>query len=190
LYVGTPAGSATVWFNVATGTQGTQQNSGVGSVISATITNVGGSWYKCTVTGVFSSVTSASGVFVTQVSGDASNTRNVGGTAFVWGAQLTLASTLDQSYQKVTDWTTEVYAWNATKNVPWLRRNMLYVTDLVDGTAVGSATVTNNYTYLSTVCAKCDFPANSSGATNRVNFSSWRNDQVPFVNGVTYVGSI
>jgi hypothetical protein len=65
---------------------------------------------------------------------------------------LAFASTTDQSYQRVTDWTTEQYAWAAQKNVPWLRRNVLAATDTVNGWTkinggAGSAnpTVTDNY---------------------------------------------
>lgn len=39
------------------------------------------------------------------------------------------ADTIDQSYQKITDWTTEQYAWAAQKQVPWLRANALIYTD-------------------------------------------------------------
>lgn len=49
-------------------------------------------------------------------------TLTVSGT--VTEGHLTLTSTTDHSYQAVTDWTTELYAHAASKNVPWLRRNL------------------------------------------------------------------
>jgi hypothetical protein len=65
---------------------------------------------------------------------------------------LCKSSVTDRSYQKITDWTTEQYAWAAQKNVPWLRRNMLgYSSDLtnaawvntISGTGV-APTITQN----------------------------------------------
>jgi hypothetical protein len=54
-------------------------------------------------------------------------TLTVSGT--VTFGMLCKSSVTDRSYQKITDWTTEQYAWAATKNVPWLRRNMLTYTE-------------------------------------------------------------
>lgn len=53
-------------------------------------------------------------------------TLTVSGT--VTHGMLCLADTIDQSYQKITNWTTEQYAWAAQKQVPWLRRNTLTYT--------------------------------------------------------------
>jgi hypothetical protein len=61
---------------------------------------------------------------------------------YIWGAQLALASTTDQSYQRITDWTAEQYAWAATKNVPWLRRNRLLNTATLSTQTVSSVTAT------------------------------------------------
>jgi hypothetical protein len=53
---------------------------------------------------------------------------------YLGGVSVTETSTLDQSYQRISDWVTEQYAWAATKNVPWLRRNMLL--NAVDATFI------------------------------------------------------
>lgn len=64
------------------------------------------------------------------------------GTADVlaWGAQLTRADTIDQSYQRITDWTTEQYAHAAQKSVPWLRRNRFLNTSTLSTQTVSSVT--------------------------------------------------
>lgn len=51
-----------------------------------------------------------------------------------------LTSTLDQSYQRVTDWTTEQYAWAAQKQAPWLRRNRFLNTATLSTQTVSSVT--------------------------------------------------
>jgi hypothetical protein len=58
-----------------------------------------------------------------------------------------LASTTDQSYQRVTDWTTEQYAWAAQKNVPWLRRNMLLNTTFSGAVAGTPGTAPTSWPY-------------------------------------------
>jgi hypothetical protein len=55
---------------------------------------------------------------------------------------LALASTIDQSYQRITDWVTEQYAWAATKNVPWLRRNRFLSTATLSTQTVSAVTAT------------------------------------------------
>jgi hypothetical protein len=77
-------------------------------------------------------------------------TLTVSGT--VTFGMLCKSSVMDRSYQKITDWTTEQYAWAAQNPRLWLRRNMLSYTDLDSsgwtkqngGTGV-SPVVTKNY---------------------------------------------
>lgn len=65
-------------------------------------------------------------------------TLTVSGT--VTFGMLCRADTIDQSYQRITDWTTEQYAWAAQKQVPWLRRNRFLNTATLSTQTVSSVT--------------------------------------------------
>ena len=67
-------------------------------------------------------------------------TLTVSGT--VTEGHLTITSTIDHSYQSVTDWTTEQYANASAKNVPWLRRNRFLNTATLSTQTVSSVTAT------------------------------------------------
>jgi hypothetical protein len=87
-------------------------------------------------------------------------TLTVSGT--VTFGMLCKSSVLDRSYQKITDWTTEQYAHAATKNVPWLRRNILgYTTDFSTGWVKGS--ITTGQSDYSGGTSACLVTTNSSG---------------------------
>jgi hypothetical protein len=43
---------------------------------------------------------------------------------------------LDRSYQKITDWTTEQYAWAAQMKLPWLRRNAASYTETLSNSTI------------------------------------------------------
>jgi hypothetical protein len=76
-----------VWFNVQTGTVGTIVAAGTGGNASATITPAANGFYRCTVTGSLTGVTSYA-FFTTTATADASVTRVSGGKRLEWGAQL------------------------------------------------------------------------------------------------------
>jgi hypothetical protein len=67
-------------------------------------------------------------------------TLTVSGT--VTFGMLCKSSVTNRSYQKITDWVTEQYAWAATKNVPWLRRNRFLSTATLSTQTVSSVTAT------------------------------------------------
>jgi hypothetical protein len=67
------------WFNLSAGTIGTVQTG-----VSASISSVGNGWYRCSVTG---SYTSSQTVFAIS-SGDNSTSASSGTTIYIWGAQL------------------------------------------------------------------------------------------------------
>jgi len=82
-------------FNLSTGAVGTTVNAGTGSGATATIQNAGNGWYRCTLSGIFSS-TSANPIAIIYPAvstADPSGTSIVytgNGTSglFIWGAQL------------------------------------------------------------------------------------------------------
>lgn len=91
----------------------------------------------------------------------------------VWGAQLTRADTIDQSYQRITDWTTEQYAWAAQKSVPWLRRNRFLNTATLSTQTVSSVTaspITVSFKGTGTITFSTAYSGSlvGTGANNRV----------------------
>jgi hypothetical protein len=88
-------GSTTaVWFNISNGTLGT-----VSSGYTATITDVGNSWYRCTL----SQSVSATSYFQLGLSdSDGSVTPTSTGTAYIWGAQLEAFSTATEYFPTTT----------------------------------------------------------------------------------------
>src|SRR5574343_41064 len=52
------------------------------------------------------------------------------------------STTANNAYQKITDWTTELYAHAASKNVPWLRRNRFLNTATLSTQTVTAVTAT------------------------------------------------
>lgn len=87
LYISSAA-EAVAYFNLSAGTIGTV--SGTLSP-SATITNVGGGWYRCSITARISSSVSC-GVGVATSNGGISYTGNGSSGIYVWGAQRNLGS--------------------------------------------------------------------------------------------------
>jgi hypothetical protein len=126
LRIGNSAGYNGAYFNLSNGTIGTVQTG-----ITATITAAAGGYYECTVSGTPSSNATTSFPYIGIASNDNTESYSGDGTSGVYVQRMAwyYASTIDQSYQRITDWTTEQYAWAATKNVPWLRRNLLTYTE-------------------------------------------------------------
>jgi hypothetical protein len=77
-----------VWFNLASGTLGTQQSSTTGS-----IQNYGNGWFRCAVTQTASSINGR--VVILVVDGDSSTNVTASGTngLLYWGAQLQIGNT-------------------------------------------------------------------------------------------------
>jgi hypothetical protein len=78
---------AIAYFNINTGVVGTVSANGTFSAASSSIQNVGGGWYRCSLT--FTKPTTASTDVATNIP-DADNTfsRTIGQNAFIWGAQV------------------------------------------------------------------------------------------------------
>ena len=80
LYLETDTANTRTFFNLSTGVLGT-----VGSAITATISNAGNGWYRCTIAGAF---TGNLYIGVAAVDGVAVYTGNGTSGIFLWGAQL------------------------------------------------------------------------------------------------------
>jgi hypothetical protein len=80
------------YFNLASGTVGT-----TAAGVTASITNVGNGWYRCSVTRSFSSATSSSQLVMYPTTAD--NVKNYTGDGtsgvYLWGAQLSDSASLD-----------------------------------------------------------------------------------------------
>jgi hypothetical protein len=121
------------YVNLTTGSLGQLVSSGVSNVsVSASLVQSG--TVDVTITCSFDAANASGGCifYGATADGTASYTGDVAKGLNISNCGIYLASTTDQSYQLITDWTTEQYAWAATKNVPWLRRN------LINGTEIGS----------------------------------------------------
>lgn len=79
-------------FDVTTGIVLSMNQGGTGSVIGATITNEGSGWFRCTVTGIYStSVAIVEPAVVLAVGGTAVYTGDGVSGLYIWGAQLEIA---------------------------------------------------------------------------------------------------
>jgi hypothetical protein len=87
---------------------------------------------------------------------------------------LCKSSVTDRSYQKITDWVTEQYAWAAAKNVPWLRRNRFLNTATLSTqtvTAVMATPLTVSFTGTGTITFSTAYSGSlvGTGASDRVS---------------------
>jgi hypothetical protein len=143
---------ARAWYNISTGSKGSSAVTGSGVVVSYEINSLGSGWYELVFTARNPITTTWINLY--PVTGDTSTT-GIAKTWYSMGVMFCAASTTDQSYQRVTDWVSEQYAWAATKNVPWLRRSLLVYSDMSGGT-----TAPTGWTYYGT--------ANNSAKTGSV----------------------
>ena len=75
------------WFDIQNGAVGATTVGGTGGNASVTITNAGNGWYRCTLIGSLTGITSYGCSSMTAVA-NSNVTRVSGGTYYVWGAQL------------------------------------------------------------------------------------------------------
>jgi hypothetical protein len=141
------------------------------------ITDAGGGWYKVAITYAWNTATGTSVAFYTRAAGGNfsgfTHTGVVGSGVLVANPMVSLASTLDQSHQKITDWTTEQYAWAAQKKVPWLRRNRFINTSTLSTQTVSAVTanpITVSFTGTGTITFSTAYTGTlvGTGASDRV----------------------
>lgn len=90
------AGTA-AWFNVGNGTLGTVQ-----AGCTASITDVGNGWYRCSITRTIGGAIAYNEADVMLSSADNSNNATAGDSVYVWGAQLIVTnSLLSNNYQRI-----------------------------------------------------------------------------------------
>ncbi len=119
-------------------------------------------WYTVTQTGIAG--TSNPGIRIVT-SADA---------VYVSNEMIARADTKDQTYQAVTDWTTEQYAWAAANPKPWLRRNRLLSTATLSTqtvTAVTANPLTVSFTGTGTITFSTAYSGSlvGTGSSNRVS---------------------
>jgi hypothetical protein len=94
----TSTGGKFAWFNISTGAKLTIDP----AFTSSTIENYGNGWYRCSVTYVTGSGTSAPFIGVTNANGVASYLGVAGSGVYLWGAQLETGASLTSHIQTTT----------------------------------------------------------------------------------------
>ncbi len=97
-HITSPSNQFRCWVNLDTGTIGTADAIGVAIYTSSSITNVGGGWYRVSITGSIPLVTDYAAL-IASAAADNDATRTVGHNKYVWGAQVTLGATA-QTYRQ------------------------------------------------------------------------------------------
>jgi hypothetical protein len=92
----TPTVAVVTWFNLSTGAVGgttTTSTGGTPTSLSASIQNVGGGWYRCSVSAILASVTTAN-MLVRMISADLTTTDTGSKTMSFYGPQLEANSSM------------------------------------------------------------------------------------------------
>lgn len=91
-------GNASVWFNLANGTIGTNNSTGIPS-----IENVGNGWYRCIVNNTDHSVAASFYSVMPSTNNNVETyTGTIGSGIFIWGAQLDLSATATEYFPTTT----------------------------------------------------------------------------------------
>lgn len=111
-YASSISSSARVWVNLTTGALGNSDIEGTGVTnLGTTITNVGGGWYRVTISAMSTNPNLV--IYLTSATANGGSTRVNNGTRYQWGAQVNQGS-VAAAYQKTTTTTTE---WGANQNL-------------------------------------------------------------------------
>ena len=104
--------SARVWVNLTTGALGNSDIEGTGVTnLGTTITNVGGGWYRVTISAMSTNPNIV--IYLSSATANGGSTRVNNGTRYQWGAQVNQGS-IAAAYQKTVSTTTE---WGANHNL-------------------------------------------------------------------------
>jgi hypothetical protein len=129
--------STAVWFNIQTGSVGN-----AASGYSGSIQNIGNGWYRCSVTGT----PGAGGdcYICGPVTGNGSATNNVGGSVFIWGAQLE-AGSVANGYVSTTSSANSAPRFDHTYDgTSWISKGLL-IEEQRTNTALYSSDIGNAY---------------------------------------------
>jgi len=126
-----------VWMKSTDGSSTYSIHFNNGNVAAGGVVSVTGTWTQFSYT-ITADVTNRGIEVMVRGTYGTSTTADI----LVWHPQVMRADTIDQSYQKITDFVTEQYAWAAQKQVLWLRRNILSNTDNLLGSNWSATAVT------------------------------------------------
>jgi hypothetical protein len=104
LYFFSGGTSSTTYFNLTSGTVGTTSGT-----ISTSITDVGGGWYRCSITASAGAASATVELHPVTANGSLSNTGDGVSGLYVYGAQVEQASTAS-AYQRITDFSSDFLA--------------------------------------------------------------------------------
>ena len=135
------------WFNISTGAIGT----GTG-----TIQDVGGSWYRASVSGTIGALATNGRILISNVTADSSFTVDQVNSAFVWGIQLEPGAFPTSYIKTTTASTTRSADVVSTTDVSWFNQSagMLFIewdtagaggSELLTPWAISDGTVNNRY---------------------------------------------
>lgn len=146
---GAGVGRLRVWFNLATGTVAGSQNVAPASSLAASIVDVGGGWFRCSVSGLLNEGPVNANTFSCIMDAAYSLSRVTGAQFYLWGAQLEAGAlatspilTYDAAVTRAADvpvipetgWASSAYTLNA-EAVP----RLLSGSPVVVGTALSSS---------------------------------------------------
>jgi hypothetical protein len=185
LAVNSVAGRA--WFNLNDGTVGT-----VNSGLTASITNVGDGWYRCSISGVANGATNLVDL-APALSDGAINATSVGESVFIWGAQLVEGSSA-RAYFPTTDRLNVPRLSYMYGSAPALllepqRTNLFFNSGWIGG----GATPTNWLSFITGSTTAVTSIKNTSVTAYRFSGTSQRAFfiySIPVTSGVTYAISV
>lgn len=131
-----------LWGNVSNGTIGVSNTVGTSTNISVAVSDVGGGWYRFSISGLIPTVTSVS-VFICSATSNGSGTRVVGGERYQWGGQVNAGATAT-GYIKTEGTNSPVTNYNAVQttaaNQPRIVNGGAIVTENFKPTVLNTAT--------------------------------------------------
>ena len=190
------SGLASTWFNIDNGTLGT-----VAAGFTASITNAGNGWYRCSITGTASAGTLSSGVRMSTTDGNNSYLGDGTSGVFIWGVQLEAGSAA-KAYNRTT--TSAFYGPRFDHDPVTLASKGLLIEESRTNVALRSGAIVNDSGWFQTGATLASSGTGPDGNTSYQatettvngnhlfgNFGSPGNTPgTSIVSGTTYTGSI
>jgi hypothetical protein len=139
---------ARAWFDIQNGVLGTTATTGSGVVVSQSITNIGGGWYRCVLTATNPVTSLFFYPFIVIADGNITIAAN-GQSSYIWGAQLIVTNSLPSNeYQRIaaapTVGSAPTYDTDTTKFPPYLAFDGVddgMITNIINFSATDKMTV-------------------------------------------------